>query len=168
MRALVIPDAETVSLVLQNEIHRSAEGRYDHRLHAVLLVAKGQSPPQVARLLGDAPRTVEYWVQRFLDEGLAGLAEADRPGRPPRLRAEEVAVISTALRRPPSEVGLQVGLWDGPTLATFIEQRLGKRLGVRQCQRLFHQLGFHLRKPRPIIARADAAAQQESKKNSEP
>jgi hypothetical protein len=53
-----------VILGLQDEIRRSRDSRYDHRLHAVLLVAHGMSCPQVGWLLGDAPRTVEYWVQR--------------------------------------------------------------------------------------------------------
>ena len=81
MKPLTIKDAETVILGLQDEIRRSAEARYDHRLHGVLLVAQGLSCPQVAHLLGDAPRTVEYWVQRFEKEGLSGLVEGERPGR---------------------------------------------------------------------------------------
>ena len=50
-------------LVLQDEIRRSEEARYDHRLHGVLLVAQGMSAPQVAQFLGDGTRTVEYWVR---------------------------------------------------------------------------------------------------------
>ncbi|MDR2054805.1 MAG: helix-turn-helix domain containing protein [Desulfovibrio sp.] len=57
---------------LQDEIWRNDEARYDHRLHALLLVAQGMSCRQVARLLGDAPRTIAYWVNRFEDEGFAG------------------------------------------------------------------------------------------------
>ena len=85
MKPLTIKDAETVILGLQDEIRRSGEARYDHRLHGVLLVAQGLSCPQVAHLLGDAPRTVEYWVQRFEKEGLSGLVEGERLGRPTRL-----------------------------------------------------------------------------------
>jgi hypothetical protein len=33
MRALQIADAETMALGLQDEIRRSEESRYDHRLH---------------------------------------------------------------------------------------------------------------------------------------
>lgn len=47
---------------LQQEIQRSEESRYDHRLHGVLLVAHGVTCPAVAALLGDAPRSAEYWV----------------------------------------------------------------------------------------------------------
>jgi hypothetical protein len=38
-------------------------------------------------------------------------------------------------------------------------------LGVRQCQRLFRQFGFRLRKPRPLIAKANVSLQKKHKKN---
>jgi hypothetical protein len=82
MKPLTITDASNMALVLQDEIRRSEESRYDHRLHGVLLVAQGLSCPEAARVLGDSPRTIEYWVQHFEDKGLAGLAEGDRAGRP--------------------------------------------------------------------------------------
>ncbi len=85
MKPATISDAETIILGLQDEIRRSEEARYDHRLHGLLLVAQGMSCREVAQLLGDAPRTVAYWVQRFEEEGLAGLLDIPRPGRPGRL-----------------------------------------------------------------------------------
>ena len=85
MKPLTIADAATMVLGLQDEIRRSDESRYDHRLHGVLLIAQGMTCPEAARLLGDAPRSVEYWVRHFEQRGLAGLVEGDRPGRPKRL-----------------------------------------------------------------------------------
>ncbi|MFQ5928043.1 MAG: helix-turn-helix domain-containing protein [Terriglobia bacterium] len=165
MRALTIADAATIILGLQDEIRRSEESRYDHRLHGVLLVAQGMSCPQVAKLLGDAPRSVEYWVRRFEHKGLAGLREGDRSGRPRRLNEEQLREINSVLRQMPREVGLGGNLWDGKTLAAWIAKRYGIELGVRQCQRLFRQLGFRLRKPRPGMAQADGARQKAHKKN---
>src|SRR5207302_6995459 len=101
MRPLKISDATSV-LGLQQEIQRSEESRYDHRLHGVLLVAQGITCPEVAQLLGDAPRTVEYWVRRFERKGLAGLKEGQRPGRPSRLSAEQVQEVNRVLRAKPS------------------------------------------------------------------
>ncbi len=54
MKRLTISDPQSAILSLQDEIRRTEESRYDHRLHAVLLVAQGMSGHQVARLLGDA------------------------------------------------------------------------------------------------------------------
>ena len=117
MKRTTISNAETVIHILQDEIRRSYEARYDHRLHAILLVAQGLSCRRVSELLGDAPRTVAYWVQRFENEGLAGLADADRPGRPRRLREDQIKQIQESLRKSPMEYGLSANFWDGKLLS---------------------------------------------------
>src|SRR3989344_3766129 len=101
MKPLTIADASTIVLGLQDEIRRSEESRYDHRLHAVLLVAQGMKCPEVASLLGDAPRTVEYWINKFEARGLAGLVDGERSGRPGRLTAEQISVIGSGPRKGP-------------------------------------------------------------------
>jgi transposase len=164
MKPLTIADASTIVLGLQDEIRRSKESRYDHRLHGVLLVAQGLSCPEVSRLLGDAPRTVEYWVRRFEEKGLGGLVEGERSGRPRRLSDKHLEKINSALRQPPESVGITSGLWDGKGLAAFIKKRYGVSLGVRQCQYMFKSFGFRRRKPRPLIARADPEVQEAYKK----
>lgn len=164
MKALTISDASTVVLGLQDEIRRSEESRYDHRLHGVLLVAQGYSCREVARLLGDAPRTIEYWVHRFEDRGLSGLREGVRAGRPARLSAEQQQAAQAALRRRPADFGLSGNLWDGKTLAAYLAQQFGVSLSARQCRRFFRHWEFRLRKPRPLIARADPERQQAHKK----
>lgn len=165
MTPLRITDASSV-IGLQQEIQRSEESRYDHRLHGVLLVAQGITCPEVARLLGDAPRSVEYWVHRFERQGLGGLVEGERSGRPSRLNQQQIQEINRVLRAKPSDAGMRVNLWEGKTLSAWIDKSYGIKLGVRQCQRLFRQLDFRLRKPRPVLARADAGRQKRHKKNS--
>jgi len=166
MRALSIAEPASIILGLQDEIRRSEDSRYDHRLHGVLLVAQGMTCPEVAKLLGDSPRTVENWIHEFEKRGLAGLVEGERCGRPRRLGEEQLEEIGAVLRRTPRDFGLDSNLWDGKTLAAWIEREHGIELGVRQCQRLFRQLGFRLRKPRPALARADPEKQKVHKKNS--
>jgi len=164
MKPLTIRDAQTVVLGLQDEIRRSEESRYDHRLHGVLLVAQGMSCRQVSELLGDAARTVAYWVRRFERDGLGGLTEGERPGRPRRLNEEQIQRIDAALRRQPADFGLSGNLWDGKTLSAYVMRQWDVSLGARQCQRLFRQLGFRLRKPRPLIAHASPEEQARVKK----
>ena len=74
MEKLKISDAESVIFALQDEIRRSEDSRYDHRLHAILLVAQGMSGRDVARVLGDSPRTVAYWVRRFEEKVFASFS----------------------------------------------------------------------------------------------
>lgn len=164
MKPLTISDKENMILAIQDEIRRNDASRYDHRLHGVLLVAQGMTCPSVAQMLGDAHHTAVNWVQRFEASGLAGLAEGQRTGRPSRLNDQQLAKIEAALRTSPQKFGLATAQWDGPTLSAFLAQELGVKLKVRQCQRLFRQLGFRLRKPRPQVAQADSFLQATHKK----
>jgi transposase len=168
MRALTISDKDDMIMALQDEIRRNDASRYDHRLHGVLLIGQGLTCPQVARLLGDSPRTVVNWVQRFEMQGFAGLAEGERTGRPSRLSEEQLSKVEAALRGNPNQFGLPTQLWDGPTLSEFLRRQFSVKLKVRQCQRLFRQLGFRLRKPRPQLAQADPQLQSAHKKTPAP
>jgi transposase len=156
-----------IAFVLQDEIRRSEEARYDHRLHAVLLVAKGMSCPEASDYLGDSERTVRYWINQYMENGLQGLIEEERPGRPSRLTKDQIEQINHALRRKPEDAGLRGGIWDGKLLSAFIQKEFQISLGTRQCQRLFRQLRFRLRKPRPMIAHADPEVQEDFKKQYE-
>jgi transposase len=165
MRAHDISKPEII-LGLHDEIRRTEEARYDHRLHALLLIAQGERCSEVARIFGDSVRVVQYWVQRFQKDGFAGLYDAEKNGRSGRLGEEQLKEIKTVLYEPPEKSGLSGQIWDGKTLSAYIKKRYGINLGVRQCQRTFNQLGFRLRKPRPVIAHADPALQAEYKKTS--
>jgi len=164
MKKLTIADAPIIALGLQDEIRRSEESRYDHRLHGVLLVAQGMSCGEVSDLLGDSPRAIQYWVNRFERKGLAGLVEGERNGRPRRLNDKQLEEIGKVLRKTPEAVGMAGNIWDGKTLSAFIKTRFGIDLKVRQCQNIFRSMGFRLRKPRPMIAHADPVAQEQYKK----
>ncbi len=168
MRKAELEDAATLRIALQQEIGRSPEARYDHRLHGLLLICQGFSAREVAQLFGDAPRTVAYWVQRFQAAGLAGLQEGERSGRPAALTGAALTRLGRDLRRAPRAFGYGQNLWDGPLLRHHVGTAYGVDLGVRQCQRLFSRLDFRRRKPRPLIAQADPVAQAAYIKTSAP
>src|SRR3989338_2219938 len=98
MRKLQIEDAEVMRIAIQQEIGRSEESRYDHRLHGLLLVATGQSCREVAELFGEYGTTVQRWVRRFEHGGLEALREGERPGRPRTLEAAQWRKLQTELR----------------------------------------------------------------------
>lgn len=166
MRKLSISDADIMAVAIRQEIGRSEESRYDHRLHGVLLVANGMSARQAALWLNESERTVQRWVNQFEGAGFAGLQDRERPGRPSRLSDAQWRRLQRDLRRSPRDFGFAQTLWDGKLLAEHLRQHYQVELGVRQCQRLFKQMGFRLRKPRPVIAKADPAAQAAFKKTA--
>jgi transposase len=119
---------------------------------------------EVAEHLGQDAVTVQRWVHAFNAHGFAGLREGERPGRRSRLNPEQWARLEEVLRQSPRTLGYGQNLWDGKLLAHHLRLDCGLELGVRQCQRIFRQLGFRRRKPRPLIAKADPEAQARYKK----
>lgn len=122
---------------LRAEVRGSPWARQQHRIHAVLLVARGLSCRGAARLLGDSPRAVEYWVRRYNDNKINGLYGSTPSGRPPRLSAARIAELrEITVGAPPN--GARG--WTGVALRALILRRWGVRLGLRQSQRLLARL----------------------------
>ena len=105
MRKLQIEDAEVMRIAIQQEIGRSEESRYDHRLHGLLLVTAGQSCREVAELFGENGTTVQRWVNRFEQGGLDALREGERAGRPRRWM-QEWRRLQGDLRKTPRDFDL--------------------------------------------------------------
>lgn len=53
------------------------------RAKIVLLAAEGASNKEIAKRLDTSPQTVSKWRKRFHEEGLSGLEDRPRSGRPP-------------------------------------------------------------------------------------
>jgi transposase len=164
MRKLEIEDVEIMQVAIQQEIRRSEESRYDHRLHGVLLVSQGVDCCTVADWLGEHSVTVQRWVNGFNRSGFAALREGERAGRPTRVSKALWTAVARDLRKSPATFGYGENLWDGKLLSHHLATRYEVQLGVRQCQRMFRQLGFRRRKPRPLIANGDPAAKAAYKK----
>ena len=164
MRKLEVQDVKIMRMAVQNEIARSEESRYDHRLHGILLVCQDFSCYEVAEILGHSPRTIEYWVHSFEKSGFVGLEERERLGRPTTLNEGMLDNIGKDLRKSPLEFGYSQNLWDGKLLSHHLAESYDIEVGVRQCQRVFHKLGFRRRKPRGVIAQADPEARAAYKK----
>jgi transposase len=167
MRRAKISDAEIMRIAVQQEILRSEDSRYDHRLHGILLSCSGKSSYEIAEIFGQSPRTVQYWIRRFEQNGFVGLSEVERPGRPSAIDCEVRRGIEKDLRKSPRDLGYAQNLWDGKLLSFHLRKQYDVTLGERQCRRLFHQLGFRRRKPRPLIAKADPEEQARYKKTQD-
>ena len=164
MRRVTISNPEKTKAVIKDEIRRTNETRLQHRLHCILVVCDGRTCADVVALFGDSLRAVQYWVKRYNEAGIDGLRDPIRVGRNPRLLPEDEAMLAQDLRRSPRELGYTQNLWDGKLLSHHLKEKFNVELKVRQCQNLFHQLGFRRRKPRPVIAKVDMKAQEAYKK----
>jgi transposase len=166
MKQLKVKDPVLMQIAIQQEIQRSEESRYDHKLHGVLLVANGYDSYTIGEMFGQSPTTIQRWVKKFNESGFAGLRDGERAGRPRILSEKQWGQMEKDVRRPPSDFNFIQSFWDGKLLAEHLRKKYKVEIGVRQCQRMFKTMGFRLRKPRPVIANADPLLQKGFKKTS--
>src|SRR6266545_2683531 len=90
---------------------RTVPPRLRERLEMVKAAALGQDEAAIARWSGRSPRPVRHWLGRFLARGIAALAHAPRPGRPPRRMPPlwRHWTPPSRRRRPPSACRLMSG-----------------------------------------------------------
>jgi transposase len=90
------------------------ERRMTFRAEVVLALAEGLSNAAVAKRLGTRAATVSKWRGRFAGDGLAGLSDAPRLGKPKHYAAEDDRRVLAALDQPPPS---RYARWDGSLLA---------------------------------------------------
>jgi transposase len=127
------------------KIRRLLRGRWRVAVRAVmvLLSLHGLPPAQIATLLDYDPATVRRWIGRFSAEGLAGLADRPRCGRPRLGGARLTARITALLERP--------GPWTVPRLWRYLGR---PPVSLRTVYRRLRQVAVW--RPR-LIARGDPA-----------
>ncbi|MGH3447793.1 MAG: IS630 family transposase [Nocardioidaceae bacterium] len=74
------------------------------RAKIVLLAADGVANQRIMEQVGVARPTVTKWRARYEAEGIEGLADADRPGRPATV--DQARIIAATLRKPPKKLGV--------------------------------------------------------------
>ncbi len=74
------------------------------RARIVLLAADGVAVKDIVTLVGASKPTVIGWKKRYCADGIAGLADLPKAGRPPVI--DEVAVVLATLEPPPERLGV--------------------------------------------------------------
>ena len=138
----------------QQIVHSTSDAKYRHKVEMVNLVLSGLTPSYLSSYCGDSKRTITLWVKIADEQGFAALKTKKPTGRPPRLTKEQKAEIRAILEEDdPKKYGQNV--WDGPSLSAYIKKTYVVKLGVRQCQRLFHSLGFSLVRPQTFPSKGE-------------
>jgi transposase len=98
---------------------RTAERRVVERARIVLAAAEGRPAARIATEIGCSERTVWKWRRRFEQDGLVGLRDEPRPGRPlvhgAQVRAKLIALACTRPATTPE--GLRRDRWTHRELA---------------------------------------------------
>ena len=88
------------------------------RARIVLAAADGEANAQIGRDLEVCVDTVRKWRRRYCADGLEGLRDRPRPGRPPVFTPVEVAGVKALACSEPSDHGLPLARWSATELAT--------------------------------------------------
>jgi transposase len=86
------------------------------RARIVLLAAEGVGTNEIVQRVGVSKPTVIGWKKRYAAEGIGGLDDRPKPGRPPVV--DEVAVVLATLEPPPGKLG--VTHWSSRLLAAHL------------------------------------------------
>jgi transposase len=103
---------------------RKAEVRLRDRARLCWLAHEGKHAPAIAAELGVAEATARTWIRRFNADGLDGLRDAGRSGRPPTYTAEEVGAVVAASLTKPAELGLPFAAWTLARLEAYLNEEL--------------------------------------------
>jgi transposase len=117
-RAIALVEADRLELERLQRSPSTPAG-LSRRARAVLLMARGVAGTEIARLTGYTPVQISRIRRRFAEEGLAGLADKPRSGRPPQLtEAKSARIVALTLRDPP------------PGLTQWSTREMAERVGV--------------------------------------
>ena len=144
----------------------SDETKFLFRVFAVNMVLSGTPASQVGASAGYTKAAVTGWVKTVDEKGFEALRMQQRPGRPSKLSEQQLKEIDAVLQTDPKDHNLKV--WDGPSLSSYIKSHYNVDIGVRQCQRLFRNLGYsHIRpQPHPSKGYEDTEERTAFKKNA--
>ncbi len=157
--ALVIRD-DRPPRELRRRARHEPNRRAALRLLAIANALEGMSRAEAARLAGMERQALRDAVVRYNAEGLAGLYDRPKPGRPPRLSEGEQAALAAPVFRDPDPEKDGVAAWTRADLGRWLAARFEKSFHPSSLSRVLRRLELSRQKTRPVHPRTDAAARE--------
>jgi transposase len=125
--------------------------RLRERLEMVKAAALGFDLPTIAQWTGRSETTVQHWLARYQEAGVAALADAPRPGRPPKADAAYLTALEQAVSTPPRTLGQPFDIWTSARLGAYLAQTTGVRIAPGWLRVLLQRQGFSCSRPKHIL-----------------
>jgi transposase len=166
MSAIEITRQDVSVSRLRAEAARTADAKQARRILAIAMVLDGYARRLAAQACGMDRQTLRDWVIRYNAEGLAGLADRPRPGRPAALSDGQRAEVAQWVQSGPDRKTDGVVRWRCADLRDRIAAHFGIRMHERSVGKLLHTLDFSSISVRPLHPQSDLEAQEAFKKTS--
>ncbi len=137
------------------------------RWHFLWLLARGLTAKVIASITGYSAYWIGHIARRYNEHGPDGVKDRRHQSRPstPLLKAMQQDELVAALAAGGAPEGER---WSGRTVAAWISQRLGRRVGRQLGWVYLRRLGARLRVPRPRHVQADPQAQKDFRQHLRP
>ncbi len=148
-------------------LHRSTKAaRVRSRCDMILGSNEGLSAPQIARRTRCSRETVVRHIKRYEAEGLSGLFNKPRPGRPARVTPAYLDQVEQCVDQSPRNLGLSFSNWTTQKLADYLAEQTGIRIGARQMENYLKAQRWRLRRPVRTIKHHQDPVQVAEKKTA--
>ena len=128
MRTLKLHFPDDALPTLDSCLKQAKEARGFRRAQAVRAVVRGQRLQTVSDTLHFTYSALRKWVYRFADQGVQGLADRPRPGRPPKVTGALAHHLDRLLDQDPLQHGSSHSQWSCQELATVLARQTGVQL----------------------------------------
>ena len=127
----------------QKLYYRHKEQRPRRRLLALKAIWDGQTLVGVCRTQKVRLKTLEHWLDLFLQGGFDALLAPERRAVPQALSPQRRKILhDILLHKTPVDYGLDSYQWTAKRAQSLIQQKWGIHLGLGRLYQLFHQFGL--------------------------
>jgi len=144
---------------LERAFRATPDRQLRDRTQIVLLAHRGRPHQVIATDLGVTPRTVQRWLNAYLDRGLDGLQPRKAPGAAPKLTADLGPVLRQWVIGGPVKQGLDRANWTYAELADHLYKTHGIRVGTSAMQAFCHKHDIRPYRPTYRFLRGDPTKQ---------
>ena len=110
---------------LDTFLKQTQEARIFRRAQAVRAVVQGHRLQTVSDALHYTYSALRKWVHRFANQGVQGLVDRPRPGRPPKVTCELAHHLDRLVDQDPLQHGSSHSQWSCQELATVLARQTG-------------------------------------------
>ncbi|GAB2587517.1 helix-turn-helix domain-containing protein [Spirosoma areae] len=126
------------------------------RAQMVLLSAEqALKTPQIALIVRESERTVQRWLKRYQAEGITGLHDAPKSGKPSKVSPAYRQLLLSSVRQRPRSLGLEFSLWTLARLADYLAEQIGVRLSEEGVRLQLKAMEIVLSRPQHKISSPD-------------
>lgn len=118
------------------------------RATAIHLLHLNHKPAEVAEMIAVTAATIYNWWQRWQNNGIEGLANRAKSGRPSKGDAAYIALLEQTLEKSPIELGYDFPIWTINRLRHCLAEQTHILLSYSRFRALLTRLGFVYRQPK--------------------